>query len=163
MPEFAKWVNGGRFDGGRLSSEQKCLREWYGRLIRATKAHAFTDGEFYGLNHANKENPDFGRAGDEGVSGHWLYAFLRRDGRSGQAFLVVANFHGSDTLRGVRIRIPHDAQMFLGLCGYENWSFSDRLDSEWTGSVARGALEQDGLVLPDIAPCTALLLEIAHF
>ncbi len=162
MPEFVKWVNGGKFDGGRLSLEQKSLREWYGKLIHATKAHAFTDGEFYGLNHANNENPDFGRVGDESISGHWLYAFLRRDGKSGQAFLVVANFHGSETLRGVRIRIPHDAQMFLGLSGYENWVFSDRLESEWTGSVARGVLEDGGIALPDISPCTALLLEIAH-
>lgn len=163
MPEFAKWVNGGKFDGGRLSAEQKSLREWYAKLIRATKARAFNDGEFYGLNHANKENPHFGRVGDESVSGHWLYAFLRRDGKSGQAFLVIANFHGSETLRGVNIRIPHDARMFLGLSGYENWSFSDRLDSGWIGSAACNALEQDGLALPDLSPCSVLLLEIAHF
>jgi glycosidase len=163
MPEFAKWVNGGKFDGGRLSDGRKSLREWYGKLIRATHARAFTDGEFYGLNHANKENPRFGRVGDENFSGHWLYAFLRRDSKSGQAFLVVANFHGSETLRGVKVRIPHDAQMFLGLTGYENWTFRDRLESEWTGSVARGDLEHDGLALPDIPQCAALLLEIAHF
>jgi hypothetical protein len=163
MPEFTKWVNGGEFDGGRLSDERKALREWYGKLIRATHARVFTDGEFYGLNHANKENPHFGRVGDENVSGHWLYAFLRRDSKSGQAFLVVANFHGSETLRGVKVRIPHDAQMFLGLTGYENWTFRDRLESEWTGNAARGGLEHEGLALPDIPPCTALLLEIAHF
>jgi glycosidase len=162
MPEFTKWVNGGEFDGGRLSAEQKSLRDWYGKLISATKARAFTDGEFYGLNHSNKENPHFGRVGDEGVSGHWLYAFLRRDGKSGQAFLVVANFHGSETLRGVKIRIPHDAQLFLCLSGYETWTFSERLDSDWTCGVERDILEHGGLALPDIAPCTAMLLEIAH-
>ncbi len=162
MPEFTKWVNGGEFDGGRLSAEQKSLRDWYGKLISATKARAFTDGEFYGLNHSNKENPHFGRVGDEGVSGHWLYAFLRRDGKSGQAFLVVANFHGSETLRGVKIRIPHDAQLFLCLSGYETWTFSERLDSDWTCGVERDTLEHGGLALPNIAPCTAMLLEIAH-
>jgi glycosidase len=162
MPEFAKWVNGGKFDGGRLSAEQKTLREWYGKLIRVTKCRAFTDGEFYGLNHANHENPAFGRVGDESVSGHWLYAFLRRDSKSGQAFLVVVNFHGSETLRGVRIRIPHDAQLFLGLSGYDTWIFSDRLDSDWTGVAVRMSLEECGLALPDLGPCSALLLEIAH-
>ena len=114
MPEFTKWVNGGKYDGGRLSDEQKALREWYGKLIRATQSPAFTAGEFYGLNHANKENPDFGRVGDETISGHWLYAFLRRDPKTGQAFLVVANFHGSETLRGVRVSIPDDARIFMG-------------------------------------------------
>jgi glycosidase len=163
MPAFVKWVNGGKFDGGRLSNEQKSLRGWYGKLIRSTKASAFTDGEFYGLNHANKENPHFGRVGDEGVSGHWLYTFLRRDGRSGQAYLVVANFHGEETLRGARVRIPHDAQFFLGLSGCETWTFIDRLDTDWTGSVERGALEESGLALPDLAPCSAMLLEITGF
>ncbi|HEX7262441.1 MAG TPA: alpha-amylase family glycosyl hydrolase, partial [Luteolibacter sp.] len=86
MPEFTKWVNGGKYDGGRLSEEQRALRDWYGRLIRATQAPAFTAGEFYGLNHANMENPGFGRVGDETVSGHWLYAFLRHDPESGQSF-----------------------------------------------------------------------------
>ena len=79
MPEFTKWVNGGNFDGGRLSDEQKALREWYGKLIRATQCRAFTTGQFYGLNHANRDNPAYGRVGDESASGHWLYAFLRRD------------------------------------------------------------------------------------
>jgi glycosidase len=162
MPEFAKWVNGGKFDGGLLTAEQKSLREWYGKLIRTTKACAFTQGEFYGLNHANKENPHFGRVGDETISGHWLYAFLRRDGKSGQAFLVIANFHGTETLRSVIIRIPHDARMFLGHHGSEKWTFSDRLDTEWTANISRDALDKEGLSLPDLAPCSAMLLEIGR-
>jgi hypothetical protein len=162
MPEFTKWVNGGKFDGGRLSDEQKALREWYGKLIRTTQNRAFTGGEFYGLNHANKENPRFGRVGDEGTSGHWLYAFLRRDAKSGQAFLVVANFHGSETLRNVAVRIPHDARMFLGRTHLEKWKLADRLDSNWEGEIARDLLEDQGIPLPDLAPCSALLLEIGR-
>ena len=160
MPEFVKWVNGGRYDGGRLSEEQKALREWYGKLIRVTQARAFTAGQFYGLNHANKQNPAFGRLGDETVSGHWLYAFLRRDTKSGQAFLVIANFHGTETLRGVTVRIPKDAQMFLGHVGDDTWSFADRLDSSWSATVSRECLEWDGVALPDLVPCSAMLLEI---
>jgi glycosidase len=162
MPEFTKWVNGGKFDGGRLTEEQKSLRAWYGKLIRATQCRAFTAGEFYGLNHANKENPAFGRVGDEGASGHWLYAFLRRDTKTGQAFLVVANFHGSETLKGVKIRIPKDAQMFLGLSGDDTWKLNERLESDWSGTVARESLEKDGLALPELAPCSAMLLEMGR-
>lgn len=162
MPEFTKWVNGGRYDGGALSEEQKALREWYGKLLRVTRERAFTAGQFYGLNHANKANPAFGRVGDETVSGHWLYTFLRRDTRSGQAFLVIANFHGSETLRGVTVRIPTDAQMFLGHVGDETWSFADRLDSDWSAKVSRECLEWDGVALPDLAPCSAMLLEIGR-
>ena len=160
MPEFTKWVNVGKFDGGRLSPEQVAMREWYAKLLRATQDKAFTAGEFYGLNHANKENPKFGRIGDESVSGHWLYAFLRSDRASGQASLVVANFHGSDTIRGASVRIPEDARNFIGRSGDANWKFTDRLDSDWSGSIAPGQLEIDGLPLPDMPPCSALILEI---
>jgi glycosidase len=160
MPEFTKWVNRGKFDGGRLSPEQVSLRQWYSKLLRATQDKAFTAGEFYGLNHANIENPKFGRIGDESVSGHWLYAFLRSDRATARASLVVANFHGSDTIRGASVRIPEEARNFVGRSGDVNWKFSDRLDSDWTGSIAPGQLEIDGLSLPDMPPCSALILEI---
>jgi hypothetical protein len=34
MPELVKWVNNHRYDGGRLSAEQRELRAFYGRLLR---------------------------------------------------------------------------------------------------------------------------------
>jgi len=160
MPEFTKWVNGGKFDGGRLSDSQKSLRVWYGQLIRTTQAQAFTAGEFYGLNYANSSNPAFGRVGGETTSGHWLYAFLRHHPQTGQAFLVVANFHGSETLRGVKIRISSDAQRILGRAGDAAWTFTDRLDSTWTGQASAKLLENEGVAMPELAPCSALLLEI---
>ena len=162
MPKFTKWVNGGKFDGGKLSDEQNFLREWYGKLIRTTQAEAFTKGEFYGLNHTNNDNPAFGRVGDESASGHWLYAFLRHDPKSGQSFLVVANFHGTETLTNVKIRIPQDIRKFLGQGETEIWRFSDKLDSEWAGTASSESLENEGLSLPDLRPCSAFILEIGR-
>ena len=161
MPEFTKWFNGGKCDGGRLSDDQKSLRAWYGRLLAVTSERAFTHGEFYGLNHANKENPAFGRLGDESVSGHWLYAFLRRDPKTGQAFLVVANFHGSQTLRDVKVRIPADALMFLGHSGTREFHLRDRLDLRWTGRVAVDSLATSGVSLPELPPCSAMFIELS--
>ncbi len=157
MPEFAKWVNGGKYDGGGLSAEQKDLREWYGWLVRATQSPAFSAGEFYGLNHANKQNPRYGRVGDETFSGHWLYTFLRHDAVSGQSYLVVANFHGVETLRGVRVEIPQHAWEFMARAGRSGWKFTDKLASTWSGQSDAG-----GLSLPDIAACSAMLLEISE-
>jgi len=162
MPEFTKWVNDGKFDGGKLSDEQNFLREWYGKLIRTTQAEAFTKGEFYGLNHPNNDNPAFGRVGDESASGHWLYAFLRHDSKSGQSFLVVANFHGTETLTNVKIRIPQDIRKFLGRGETEIWRFWDKLDSEWAGTASLESLENEGLSLPDLRPCSAFILEIGR-
>lgn len=160
MPNFCKWVNGGAYDGGGLSDEQKALRDWYGNLIRATQTPAFTRGSFYGLNYANKHNPAFGRVGDETVSGHWLYAFLRRASKAGDAYLVVVNLHPTQTLTGVHVQIPQDARLFVGYSECMHWHLRDRLNSGWKGSTNSGDLSAPGLALPDMEPCSALLLEI---
>lgn len=158
LPEFAKWVNGGNYDGDRLSAAQRALRAWYGRLLTVIRQPAFTAGEFYGLNHANRDHPAFGRLGDETVSGHWLYAFLRHDSKTGQTFLVVANFHPGETLRRVAIRIPEDARKFADRLADGVWHFTDRLNEPaWHGAAD---IATNGLALPNLPPCSALLLEI---
>lgn len=159
MPEFTKWVNGGKFDGGGLSDEQKALRAWYGKLLGLMKEPAFERGEFYGLNHANLDNPHFGRLDGETASGRWLYAFLRRDAASGQAFLVVANFHGSATLSDVRIRIPSHALDWLGKVGGE-LAFHERLARPWSATVPAELLPWPGLPLPPFPPLSAGMIEI---
>lgn len=161
MPEFVKWVNGGKFDGGGLSEPQQELRAWYARLLDSIRQPAFTRGIFYGLNCNNRDHPEFGRVGGETASGHWLYAFLRHDAGSGQAFLVVVNFHPSETLCGVRVRIPEHAVRYLGQAVGGVWSFTDRLnDPPWHGEVQAAQVGDDGLALPDLPPCEALLLEV---
>ena len=160
MPEFTKWTNGGKFDGGRLSPEQKDLRKWYGDLLVELKKPAFVSGDFYGLNHANNDNPAFGRVGGETASGHWLYAFLRRDPQSKQAYLVVANFSGSETLKGVRIKIPDDAKKWLMRETITDWVFDSRFNEDFTGMIKSTELSDQGLALPDIEPCSVMLIEI---
>ncbi|MEY2560311.1 MAG: hypothetical protein QOG51_726, partial [Verrucomicrobiota bacterium] len=130
MPEMAKWVNGHRYDGGRLSREQKALRAFYERLINLVGEPAFHDGEFFPLNPANCDNAGFGRLPGEQASGHWLYAFLRYDVASQQRFLVVANLHLSETLRDVLIQLPGDALRFLDFDPRSSVTLRDRLSEE---------------------------------
>ena len=161
MPEFTKWVDGGKYDGAKLSADQKSLRAWYGKLIHATQSPAFTAGEFYGLNHANADNPKFGRVGDETASGHWLYAFLRHDPKSAQSFLVVANFHPSETLRNVTVRLPENAWEFTARSNDPVWKFTDRLASNWSATVPRSQLAMEGVPMPDLPPSSAMVIEIS--
>ncbi|WP_052572748.1 alpha-amylase family glycosyl hydrolase [Haloferula sp. BvORR071] len=160
MPEFTKWVNGGNFDGGRLSPEQRELRGWYGRLIRLMHEPAFTRGEFYGLNHANKENPNFGRLDGETASGHWLYAFLRQDPESGQAFMVVANFNGSQAMHGIRVRIPQHALGWLGMDTAGKLSFRERLAEGWAAEMASEELPYGGIPLPSMPALSVMMIEL---
>ncbi len=115
MPEFVKWVNDYRYDGGRLSDEQRELRKFYGRLVNLVGEPAFCDGKFFPLNPANRENESFGRLPGEQASGHWLYAFLRYDCVTKQRFLVVANLHPTMAFRDIRVSLPQAALQFLDL------------------------------------------------
>lgn len=160
MEEFTKWVNGGRFDGGRLSPEQRDLREWYGRLLRLMHEPAFTRGEFYGLNHANKENPEFGRLDGESISGHWLYAFLRQDRETGQAFMVVVNFCGLQGFEGVRVRIPQHALGWLGMEQAVALGFEERMEGEWSAQVAVAELPFSGVPLPALSALGVMVVGI---
>ncbi|MEN8846739.1 MAG: alpha-amylase family glycosyl hydrolase [Akkermansiaceae bacterium] len=116
MPTLNQWTNDGAYDGGKLSAEQKALRSWYRDLLKVTSRPAFANGEFYGLNHANQENPAFGRLDGETNSGHWTYAFLRSEQKEGgQTVLVVVNLHPTETFEEITVVIPDDARKWAKL------------------------------------------------
>jgi len=162
MPELVRWVSDHKYDGSCLSAEQKALRAFYSRLVNLTAEPAFRDGAFYPLNPENRDNPNFGRVGDEAVSGHWCYCFLRFDRTARQRFLVVINLHPESTLHDVRVIIPLAGIGFLGLTGDQlHLRFTDRLASE--RPLSRGCTVQEissvGVLIPEIAPLSAYYFE----
>ncbi|MFD2257062.1 alpha-amylase family glycosyl hydrolase [Luteolibacter algae] len=160
MPEFQKWVNGGKYDGGRLSDRQKSLRAWYGRLLEILKEPAFEHGEFYGLNHANKGNHRYGRLAGEEVSGHWLYSFLRTDPASGQCFLCMANFHPSARLDDVVIDFPENALEFIGRRHLKEISFTEMLEGAPALSESIDRLIECGLHVGNLEPFSVRYYEL---
>lgn len=164
MPEIVKWVNGHRYDGGRLSPEQKTLRGFYARLINLVGEPAFHDGEFLPLNPANHDNAGFGRLPGEGASGHWLYAFLRYDIATQQRFLVAANLHPKIALEQVRIVFPKDALRFLELnhnVPDARLNFTDRLSGERVEiSATTSEAISGGVPIGNVPPLSAFYLEL---
>jgi hypothetical protein len=160
MPELAKWFNGGACDGGRLAAEQRDLRLWYRDLLAVLRLPAFRSGEFRPLNRENIENPRFGRLPGETASGHWLYAYLRRDPASGQACLVAANFHGQTTLRELRVRVSPETRDWLGIRPGAGVRLKSLLGPEWDAGVSAEDLAGAGLALPDLPPCSAAILSV---
>ena len=164
MPELVKWVNDHRYDGARLSPQQKSLRSFYSRLINLVGEPAFRDGKFFPLNPANRDNPNFGRLPGEPASGHWLYAFLRYDPATPQHFLVVANLHPTIVLREVRILLPEKALQFLGLSNQPpdhnltliEWLTEQSIDLRFPTAEAAHA----GVPLLEIPPLSAFYFEI---
>jgi glycosidase len=164
MPELVKWVNEHRYDDGRLSSEQKALRAFYGRLINLVGEPAFQDGEFFPLNPANHENPGFGRLPGDQASGHWLYAFLRYDLSTEQRFLVLANLHPTNTLRDVRVILSPSAMQFLDLNETAHIELSDRLGPARASEISSTVAEALGAGIPivEISPLTSFYFELTQ-
>ena len=54
MPEFAKWVNGGRYDGGGLSKAQLALRQFYAALLGLCQDPSVLGDGYWGLKYFNR-------------------------------------------------------------------------------------------------------------
>jgi hypothetical protein len=161
MPEFTKWVNGKKFDGGGLSIEQADLRKFYSKLLNLANEPAFRSGDFIPFSEANAENPAYGRLDGETASGHWLYCFLRADAATGQSYLVVVNLHPTQSMENVRVIFPKEALPKLPAQGgalvfNEKLSSADGLKLESPAEK----LIAEGLEIPSIPPLTPLYFEI---
>ena len=103
MTEHLKWVNGGKYNGGGFSQEQKQNYKFYSRLLNLCHHEVFRLGNFYDLMWCNNDNEFF--------NGEYIYTFLRY--YNGQAFLVVANFHRENPIK-LRIKFPTDVLKLMG-------------------------------------------------
>lgn len=98
------WANKGKFDGAKLSPEQKDLRAFYQSLLTlARDDKAIQKGKMYDITYAQSI----------GFDRQQHYAFLRHV--KGETLLVVVNFH--DREQHIKVRIPNDAFVYLGLDG----------------------------------------------
>jgi len=166
MPELVKWVNRGRYDGERLSPEQRKLRSFYSRLINLIGEPAFRDGICIPLNGANRDNPNYGRLPNEETSGHWLYSFLRHDLESGQTFLIVVNLNPWKSLKNMHIVLPGSAAQSIGLnriapesriCLKHRLAVDQPISVETTASEATGA----GVPIVDLPALTPIYFEMS--
>ncbi len=82
VPSHQRWMNGGRFDGGALSHDERNLRDFYARLMSFSAASPALRGDYAEIHTAN-------RAASDEYDGR-LFSFVRWDG--GARLIVVANF-----------------------------------------------------------------------
>ncbi len=97
VPNYQRWMNGGKFDGGQLSQSEKDLRDFYKRLLNFSSNSSALMGEFQEIQTANRNI----------TSGYdiAIYSYVRWS--ETQKLIVVTNFY-SLASSNFELRIPAD-------------------------------------------------------
>lgn len=152
VPEYQAWTNGeigktAKFDGGKLSGNQKELRKFYQQLNQLVNtSDAIQTGAFYDLQYANTNSQS------AGYDQHRLYSYLRHSAQ--QKLLIICNFDKEKTAK-TTVRIPPEAWETLKMDGTKSFTFSDIFRTKTKLKSAANA----GLPV-ELPPLSVLVLEI---
>lgn len=104
VPELQKWMNGGKFDGGQLSKEQKELRDFYKRLLNFSISSPALMGKFKEIQTVNRQST---KGYDPGI-----YSFVRW---SKEEKLIVATNFSWLTTSNFELKVPAEVISAWGL------------------------------------------------
>jgi len=132
-PEHQKWMNDGKFDGGKLSKEQQALRDKYREIASIAKEEAVVNGEFYDLMYFNEDNPQF--------DSERIYVYLIYTGN--QKLLFVANF--SPEKMHTKVKIPKHAFEMMGMGDISGISLKGLLNEKFHEELGIEKLVESGV------------------
>jgi glycosidase len=94
VPKHQQWVNDGKFDGGKLTDEQKQLRQFYGDILKlASTNQAIAQGSYFDLTVSNFQS---------GNISPFVSAYARWIGE--ENLLIISNFNSKT--EKIKIVIP---------------------------------------------------------
>lgn len=103
VPKHQQWVNGGKFDGGKLTDEQKQLRQFYGDILNlAATNQAIAQGDYFDLTVSNFQS---------GNISPFVSAYARWIGE--ENLLIISNFNSKT--EKIKIVIPETLASSLKL------------------------------------------------
>ena len=97
VPSHQRWMNGGKFDGGQLSENEKTLRDFYKRLLNFSLKSDALMGNFQEIQSANRDKTS---GYDSGI-----YSYVRWS--ANEKLIVIANFSWVTT-SSFELKIPAD-------------------------------------------------------
>ncbi|OHD57717.1 MAG: alpha-amylase [Spirochaetes bacterium GWF1_51_8] len=157
VPQHQKWVNGGKYDGGMLSPEQKKLRDTYMKILNLAKDNeAINQGNIYDLCYANTKNQSLG------FSAKYGYAYIRYS--AGQKLLFVYNFDRVNPM-DIALKIPVEGWKAMGLEVSAKYMMKDIFMSDmsvtFTASDTTNRYNQNAGVALKLAPYSVYIFEIS--
>ena len=108
VPHHQRWMNGGKFDGGKLSKSEKDLRDFYKRLLNFTINSDALTGKFKEIQTINRnETKQYGPG---------IYSYVRWTAK--EKLIVAVNFSWVTT-SDFELKIPEDV--------IKTWNIKDGL------------------------------------
>ena len=143
VPQYQKWVNGGKYDGGALNDEQKQLRQAYSDILKLSiENKAILQGDYYDLTEFNRKANNFSSK---------IHVFVRVFGN--ERLVIVSGFNS--TVEHARIQLTDEVIERLQLKKEEAYIARDLLRS----GTEIGFSESFSFEL-DIQPYSSLILKI---
>jgi glycosidase len=87
VPAHQRWMNGGKFDGGQLSDDEKSLRDFYQRLMTISAQNSAMLGSYQSLHENNRKALS--------TYNHLQFAFARWQAQ--ERLVVVSNFNSENS------------------------------------------------------------------
>ncbi|WP_371134746.1 alpha-amylase family protein [Flavobacterium sp.] len=146
VPNHQRWMNGGKFDGGQLSQDEKELRDFYKRLLNFSLNSSALMGKYQEIQTLNRQTT---QGYDPGI-----YAFTRWSDT--QKLIVVTNFSWLTT-SNFELKIPSDIIQKWNLKD-GNYTLTDQLYNK--SSVQLKVLNGEGKVQITIAPSESFIYQL---
>ncbi|OZI05192.1 alpha-amylase [Siphonobacter sp. BAB-5385] len=148
VPQWQKWMNDGKFDGGLLSPEEKKLYDFYltvNKLCR--KSEAIQYGNFFDVQYVN------GGGQSAGYDESKLYSYLRYT--ENQILLIVTNFSRTQTYQ-TQVRIPELFWNMAGLSPQASYAYREI----FLNKKVKGSFQATDGIAVQIPANSALIFEI---
>jgi glycosidase len=147
VPHHQSWMNGGKFDGGASTPEEKELRDFYKRLLNVTLKNPALAGEYQQIHQHNRQFTEW--YNDK------VFSYIRWN--KDQKILIVTNFDPNQTF-GFDLEIPSELMFKLGL-SKSSYLLKDLLYGKNQGTLSVNK-DGKGKARIDISPLASFILEI---
>ena len=146
VPNHQRWMNGGKFDGGQLTQEEKELRDFYKRILNFSLNSTALMGEYQEIQTVNRQTT---QGYDPGI-----YAFTRWSDT--QKLIIVTNFSWL-TISNFELKIPSEIIRKWNLKD-GNYTVTDQLYNK--SSVQLQVLNGEGKAQITIAPSESFIYQL---
>ena len=146
VPNHQRWMNGGKFDGGQLTQEEKELRDFYKRILNFSLNSTALMGEYQEIQTVNRQTT---QGYDPGI-----YAFTRWSDT--QKLVIVTNFSWLST-SNFELKIPSEIIRKWNLKD-GNYTVTGQLYNK--SSVQLQVLNGEGKAQITIAPSESFIYQL---